>query len=320
MVFIEFLFLWSHRAVRARQDGDASDDESVTAMVSDDQLHAGFEAERRRLQRIAARILGEADAAQDVVQQAWLRLHASDEPIANLAGWLTTVTSRLCLDRLRARTPVPTESIEVEASAIDPADDVVLADTVGIALQVVLDRLTPAERVAFVLHDSFGVDFDSIASMLDTTPVAARKMASRARAKVRPATADDALADWEIVDAFMAAARVCSFAPRTTCSPRYADARARARGSDGFAIAIFSKMYGNCLLRAGARAFTPRWCFPTRVVVSPAGLSGLAGPELGGVAPGELREAGRLDTERLMGAQINVGLRASGTFAEQLVE
>jgi RNA polymerase sigma factor (sigma-70 family) len=211
MVFIGFLILWSHRAVRVRQDGDASDDESVTAMVSDDQLHAGFEAERRRLQRIAARILGEADAAQDVVQQAWLRLHASDEPIANLAGWLTTVTSRLCLDRLRARTPVPTESIEVEASAIDPADDVVLADTVGIALQVVLDRLTPAERVAFVLHDSFGVDFDSIASMLDTTPVAARKMASRARAKVRPATPEDALADWEIVDAFMAAARQGDF-------------------------------------------------------------------------------------------------------------
>lgn len=176
-------------------------------MVSDDQLRDGIEVERARLQRIAARILGEADAAQDVVQQAWLRLHASDEPIANLAGWLTTVTSRLCLDRLRARTPVPTESIEVEASAIDPADDVVLADTVGIALQVVLDRLTPAERVAFVLHDSFGVDFDSIASMLDTTPVAARKMASRARAKVRPATPEDALADWEIVDAFMAAAR-----------------------------------------------------------------------------------------------------------------
>jgi RNA polymerase sigma-70 factor (ECF subfamily) len=86
MVFIEFLFLRSHRAVRVRQDGDASDDESVTAMVSDDQLRDGFEVERARLQRIAARILGEADAAQDVVQQAWLRLHASDEPIANLAG------------------------------------------------------------------------------------------------------------------------------------------------------------------------------------------------------------------------------------------
>ncbi|OBH47599.1 RNA polymerase subunit sigma-70 [Mycobacterium mantenii] len=180
-------------------------------MVNDDQLRDGFEAERPRLQRIAARILGDADGAQDVVQQAWLRLHATEEPIDNLPGWLTTVTSRLCLDRLRARTPVPTESIQVEATEPDPADDVVLADTVGIALQVVLDRLTPAERVAFVLHDSFGVDFELIASMLDTTPVAARKLASRARAKVRPPTPEDALADWEVVDAFMAAAREGDF-------------------------------------------------------------------------------------------------------------
>ncbi len=218
-----------------RQDGDAADDESVTAMVSDDQLSDGFEAERPRLQRIAARILGDADAAQDVLQQAWLRLHAVDEPIGNLPGWLTTVTSRLCLDRLRARTPVPTESIEVETTALDPADDVVLADTVGIALHVVLDRLNPAERVAFVLHDSFGVDFDSIASMLDTTPVASRKLASRARAKVRLAASEDALADWEVVDAFMAAAREGDFtrllellAPDVVVS---ADAAASALGT-----------------------------------------------------------------------------------------
>jgi RNA polymerase sigma factor (sigma-70 family) len=235
MVFIKVLFLRSHRLVRVRQDGDASDDESVTAMVSDEQLRDGFEAERPRLQRIAARILGDVDAAQDIVQQAWLRLHATDEPIANLAGWLTTVTSRLCLDRLRAHTPVPTDSIEVEATARDPADDAVLADTVGIALQVVLDRLTPAERVAFVLHDSFGIEFDSIASMLDTTPVAARKLASRARAKVRPAASEDALADWEIVDAFMAAARQGDFrrllellAPDVVVS---ADAAARVLGT-----------------------------------------------------------------------------------------
>ncbi|WP_179468586.1 sigma-70 family RNA polymerase sigma factor [Mycolicibacterium vinylchloridicum] len=181
-------------------------------MVSKDQLHDGFEAERPRLQRIAARILGDADAAQDVVQQAWLRLHATEETIDNLAGWLTTVTSRLCLDRLRARTPIPTESIELDTTAPDPADDVVLADTVGIALHVVLDRLTPAERVAFVLHDSFGVDFDVIASMLDTSTVAARKLASRARAKVRMAAPEDALADWEVVDAFMTAAREGDFA------------------------------------------------------------------------------------------------------------
>lgn len=195
-----------------RQSGDASDDESVTAMVSDDQLREGFQAERPRLERIATRILGDAHAAQDVVQQAWLRLHATDETIDNLPGWLTTVTSRLCLDRLRIRTPEPTDSIEVAAVEPDPADDVVLADTVGIALQVVLDRLTPAERVAFVLHDSFAVDFELIAAMLDTTAVAARKLASRARAKVRPAAPEDALADWEIVDAFMAAAREGDFA------------------------------------------------------------------------------------------------------------
>lgn len=194
-----------------RQDGDVPDDESVTVMVNDDQLRDGFEAERPRLQRIAARILGDADGAQDVVQQTWLRLHATEELIDNLPGWLTTVTSRLCLDRLRARTPVPTESIQVEATEPDPADDLALADTVGIALQVVLDRLKPAERVAFVLHDSFGVDFELIASMLDTTPVAARKLASRARAKVRPPAAQDALADWEVVDAFMTAAREGDF-------------------------------------------------------------------------------------------------------------
>jgi len=195
-----------------RQDVDAPDDESVTAMVSDEQLADGFEAERPRLQRIAAHILGDADAAQDVVQQAWLRLVAADAPITNLPGWLTTVTSRLCLDRLRARTPIPTESVDVETTAPDPADDVVLADTVGIALQVVLDRLTPAERVAFVLHDSFGFDFELIATMLDTTAVAARKLASRARAKVRPPAPVGALADWEVVDAFMAAAREGDFA------------------------------------------------------------------------------------------------------------
>ena len=218
-----------------RQDGDVPDDESVTVMVNDDQLRDGFEAERPRLQRIASRILGDADGAQDVVQQAWLRLHATEERIDNLPGWLTMVTSRLCLDRLRARTPVPTESIQVEATEPDPADDLALADTVGIALQVVLDRLTPAERVAFVLHDSFGVDFELIASMLDTTPVAARKLASRARAKVHPPAPEDALADWEVVDAFMAAAREGDFtrlldllAPDVVVS---ADATASALGT-----------------------------------------------------------------------------------------
>lgn len=166
-----------------------------------------FEAERPRLLALARRVLADHAEAEDVVQQAWLLLHRTDAEIESLPAWLTTVTTRLCLDRLRARTPVPTSELHVAESAPDPADDVVLADTVGVALQVVLDRLSPQERVAFVLHDSFGFEFPTIAAVLDTTPVAARKLASRARAKVRQPTPEDQLADWEVVDAFMAAAR-----------------------------------------------------------------------------------------------------------------
>ena len=170
-----------------------------------------FETERPRLLGIAGRVLGDHAEAEDVVQQAWLRLDRTltggETEIDNLAAWLTTVTTRLCLDRLRARTPVPVEEVEVVATAPDPADDVALADTVGIALQAVIDRLSPRERVAFVLHDSFGFEFATIAAVLDTTPVAARKLASRARSKVAQPAAEDALADWEVVDAFMAAAR-----------------------------------------------------------------------------------------------------------------
>ncbi len=165
-----------------------------------------FEAERARLTRIAGGVLGDHTEAEDVVQQAWLRLERTTDEVANLPGWLTTVVTRLCLDRLRARVPVPAEPPEA-AGGRDPADDVALADTVGVALQVVLERLTPAERVSFVLHDTFGVDFATIATVLDTSSVAARKLASRARAKVRSAGPDGAPADWEVVDAFLEAAR-----------------------------------------------------------------------------------------------------------------
>ena len=169
---------------------------------------AVFEAERPRLRRLAARMLGDDAEAQDMVQQAWLRLHGTDQEIANLPGWLTTVTSRLCLDRLRAKVPTPVhdELADVEAAG-DPVDEVALADAVGGALQVVLDRLTPGERVAFVLHDSFGIDFATVAATLGTTPAAARKLASRARAKVAQPAPEDALATWEVVDAFLDAAR-----------------------------------------------------------------------------------------------------------------
>lgn len=175
-----------------------------------------FEAQRPRLVAIAGRLLQDPVEAQDVVQQAWLRLHGTDAEIESLPAWLTTVTTRLCLDRLRSRSPVPVEGVEADVEAAqdalggnasDPADDVALADTVGLALTVVLDRLSPAERVAFVLHDTFGFEFPTIAALLGTTPVAARKLASRARAKVAQPAREDVLTDWEVVDAFMAAAR-----------------------------------------------------------------------------------------------------------------
>ncbi|OUM42699.1 sigma-70 family RNA polymerase sigma factor [Arthrobacter sedimenti] len=169
-----------------------------------------FEGERPRLLRLAERIISDHGEAEDIVQQAWLRL-ASAEQIDHVPAWLTTVTTRLCLDRLRAKTPVPQDDVEdydqdYAETSPDPADEVALADTVGLALQVVLERLTPRERVAFVLHESFDVDFATIATILDASPDSARKLASRARAKVaRPSPVR--MPDWQVVDAFLAAAR-----------------------------------------------------------------------------------------------------------------
>ncbi|MCU1518022.1 MAG: polymerase subunit sigma-70, partial [Pseudarthrobacter sp.] len=158
-----------------------------------------FEGERPRLLRLAERILSDHAEAEDIVQQAWLRL-SSVEHIDHVPAWLTTVTTRLCLDRLRAKTPVPQDELEdydSVATSPDPADEVALADTVGLALQVVLERLTPRERVAFVLHESFDVDFATIATILDASPDSARKLASRARAKVaRPSPVR--MPDWQV--------------------------------------------------------------------------------------------------------------------------
>jgi len=192
--------------------------------MTDEQLVRDFEAERPRLVALAARMLGDHAEAQDVAQQAWLRLDRTTEPIETLPAWLTTVTSRLCLDRLKSRTPSPDGDITddhvdagaplgvgVSSTPVDPADHAALADAVGTALHVVLDRLSPGERVAFVLHDSFGFEFATIAAVLDTTPAAARKLASRARAKVAQPSPEDELAQWEVVDAFMAAAREGDF-------------------------------------------------------------------------------------------------------------
>lgn len=169
---------------------------------------AEFERERPRLVRIAARVLGDPAEAEDVVQQAWLRLaRVEARAIDSLPAWLTTVVTRLCLDRLKAAVPPPTEPIDTPAPDPDPSDEVLLVDSMGAALHVVLDRLAPAERVAFVLHESFSVDFATIADVLDCSPAAARKQASRARAKLAGAGPGVEQADWLVVDAFLDAAR-----------------------------------------------------------------------------------------------------------------
>src|SRR5437764_9822632 len=152
-----------------------------------DELAGAFEAERGRLRGLAYRMLGSAAEADDAVQEAWLRLNRVDS-VDNLAAWLTTVVSRVCLDVLRSRKARREEAFEVfpePADDADPAGEAELADSVGRALLVVLDALGPAERIAFVLHDLFAVPFDRIGPVLDRTPVAAKKLASRARQRVR---------------------------------------------------------------------------------------------------------------------------------------
>jgi len=151
-----------------------------------------FEASRAHLRQVAYRMLGSASEAEDAVQEAWLRLERSDtSDVANLAGWLTTVVARVCLDMLRRRREAPLDRVP-EASS-DPRDDAQLAETVGLAMLVVLDALDPAERIAFVLHDVFAVPFDEIAGIVGKSPEATRQLASRARRRVRGAPADEAL-------------------------------------------------------------------------------------------------------------------------------
>ncbi|MEU9170525.1 sigma-70 family RNA polymerase sigma factor [Streptomyces sp. NPDC048420] len=174
-----------------------------------------FEGERGRLRTLAHRMLGSPDEAEDAVQEAWLRLERTGgDGIDNLGGWLTTVVSRICLDMLRSRATRREEPYGVEVpdrtGSDSPEDAAVLADAVGVALLVVLARLAPAERVAFVLHDLFGVPFDRIARILDRSLPAAKKLASRARRKVRgtPAVPEAELdRHRRLVEAFLAAAR-----------------------------------------------------------------------------------------------------------------
>lgn len=184
-----------------------------------DVLVAEFEDHRPRLWAVAYRMLGSLPEADDAVQEAWLRLsRAGGDDIDNVAGWLTTVVGRVCLDMLRTRKSRREESLEARMpdlvvgrqDAHDPEQQALLAESVGLALQVVLDSLSPAERLAFVLHDLFGLPFAQIAPLVDRTPGAAKKLASRARQRVREAAPNpdpDLAGQRRAVDAFQAAAR-----------------------------------------------------------------------------------------------------------------
>jgi RNA polymerase sigma factor (sigma-70 family) len=186
-------------------------------MTPETNLAAVFDDERPRLVAQAHRILGSRADAEDAVQEAWLRLARQDPAtITNLAGWLTTVVGRVCIDTLRARRVRPTPAHEADlpeftvSEDVDSPDDVAAAnDAVGLALLVVLETLGPDERLAFVLHDIFAVPFDQIAEILGASTPAAKMMASRARRKVRGAErpTDDRLRQRQVVDAFLAAAR-----------------------------------------------------------------------------------------------------------------
>ena len=182
-----------------------------------------FQQHRAHLQAVAYRMLGSVSEAEDALQEAWVRLSRADsDAVENLGGWLTTVVGRVCLDMLRARrarredyvgTWLP-EPIVSEGEGGDPANEAVLADSVGLALFVVLETLAPAERLAFVLHDMFGVPFDEIAPIVDRSPTATRQLASRARRRVQgaaPVSDVDLTRQREIVDAFLAASRAGDF-------------------------------------------------------------------------------------------------------------
>ncbi|MFI5040975.1 MAG: sigma-70 family RNA polymerase sigma factor [Acidimicrobiales bacterium] len=189
-------------------------------MDNSDWLTERFEEHRARLRAVAYRMLGSLAEADDAVQDAWIRAsRAGADDVDNLGGWLTTIVARVCLNILRSRKRRPEEDLEAHLpdpvisveGRLQPEDEALLADSVGLALQVVLDTLAPAERLAFVLHDMFDLPFEEIAPMVGRTPDAARQLASRARRRVKgaevPASEPDLARQRTVVEAFFAAAR-----------------------------------------------------------------------------------------------------------------
>jgi RNA polymerase sigma factor (sigma-70 family) len=185
-------------------------------------LAGEFEEHRSHLRAVAYRMLGSVSESEDAVQEAWLRLQNTGSAVENLGGWLTTVVGRVCLDMLRARKVrredyvgswLPEPIVTIDESS-NPEQEALIADSVGLALLVVLETLTPTERLAFVLHDMFAVPFDEIAPIINRTPTATRQLASRARRAVQGATPNeeaDLVEQRHVVDAFLAASRAGDF-------------------------------------------------------------------------------------------------------------
>ena len=240
-----------------------------------------FDEHRAHLRAVAYRMLGSVSEAEDAVQDTWLRLSRADtESIENLGGWLTTVTARVCLNKLRSRRSRREESLDVHvpdpivnrADGIDPEDEALLADSVGLALLVVLDTLAPAERLAFVLHDMFAVPYDEIAAVVGRSPDAARQLASRARRRVQgaaPVPDADLTRQRAVVDAFFAASRKGDF--DTLVALLDPDVVLR---SDGGAARPDATVLVHGAPEVAARALTFRRLSP---FVRPALVNGVAG-------------------------------------------
>ena len=243
------------------------------------ELAKNFERERPQLRAVAYRILGSVSEADDAVQEAWLRLRRTDaEQIDRLDRWLTTVVARICLNVLRARRTrgeqpldgfLPEPIIDDPASGTDPEHEALLADAVGIALQVVLDTLRPAERLAFVLHDMFAVPFDEIAAMVNRSPQATRQLASRARRRVReaaPLPDPDLTRQRTVVDAYFVAAREGDLEALVAVLDPNVVLRAHRRDGDPLELHGATRVAEGAM---GARRFAP--------YVRPALVNGAAG-------------------------------------------
>ncbi|GIG58068.1 DNA-directed RNA polymerase sigma-70 factor [Longispora fulva] len=240
-----------------------------------------FEEHRTRLRAVAYRMLGSVSEAEDAVQEAWLRLNRADtSDVENLAGWLTTVVARVCLNVLRSREQRREDPLEVHMpdpiisreDGVDPEQEALLADAVGLALLVVLETLAPAERLAFVLHDMFAVPFEDIATMIEKTPAATRQLASRARRRVQgqaPAPDPDLSRQRVVVDAFFGAARNGDFEALVAVL----DPDVVLRSDGGAARAQHTVVY------AGARTVASQAVTFSRLVpfVRPALVNGAAG-------------------------------------------